>query len=127
MSQATDTCIQRERDLWEKANDAKVFGGIFADDAIAVMEPMGFVTKEKAMSMVPQSPWTDLRIEDMTAREVSDDCVVLAYHGSAQMDGKPYKGSVCSTYVKRNGDWQLVLSAHQPWNPETDKTPDTAG
>jgi len=123
MGHATDQCVQCERELWEKADDAELFGRIFADDAIAVMEPMGFVTKDKALGMVPEKPWTDLEMTDLTAREVAPDCVVLAYHGKAKRggDGKPYQASVCSTYVKRGDAWQVVLSAHQPWNPEQAK------
>jgi len=26
-------------------------------------------------------------------------------------------GSIASTYVRRDGRWQLALSAHQPWKP----------
>ena len=120
MSQSTEEILNLERALWEQADDAAVFARIFADDGIAVMEPMGVVTKQKALTMIPDKPWRNLELRDVTSREVSPDCVVLAYHGIAQnpKDDKPYKTSVCSTYLRRGGEWQLVLSAHQPWSPD---------
>ena len=126
MSQATEQVLNLERAMWEQANDKSVFETAFADDMISVIEPMGVVTKEQALSMMSDAAWTDLEISDVTFREPTDDCVIVAYHGSAVRGGKKERDlvSVCSTYLKRDGRWQLVASAHQPWKPskEVDAT-----
>jgi hypothetical protein len=62
-------------------------------------------------------------MKDVVLHQITPDCVILAYHGQGTPDaeGAPHRSSIASTYVKRNGRWQLALTAHQPWKPE-DKT-----
>lgn len=118
MSQATEEVIALERAMWERANDPKVMEQTMADDAINLMEPMGVVPKDKAVSMTPEQPWTNLQMQDLVVREITPDCIVLAYHGSAEgPDGKPTRSSVCSTYVRMDGQWKMALCSHQPWKP----------
>lgn len=62
--------------------------------------------------------WTvDPVTGEETRREVP--CIVLAYHGQGRHEGdnEPYRASIASTYVRRDGAWQLALTAHQPWKP----------
>ena len=61
-------------------------------------------------------PFTDVQFKDVIVREIAPNVAMLVYHGQgARVGGKPYHGSICSVYVKRDGRWQSVLSAHQPW------------
>ena len=64
--------------------------------------------------------YKNAELRDLIVRQVTPDCIILAYHGSGQDDGdeKPYHGSIASTYVKRDGRWRMALSAHQPWKPK---------
>jgi hypothetical protein len=84
---------------------------------------MGFIDKKNALEMSAGSEaWKDLEIDDLHVVELTPDCIAVAYHGQAKSSKseKPYKGSICSVYVKRNGHWQLGVSSHQPWKPEKD-------
>lgn len=120
MTTATDEVIALERRLWTEANDPAAMDKIVLDEAISVIEPMGFITKQQAMAMPAENAWTDVQMTDIVAYQVTDDCVTLAYHGQGMQEGRdePYRGSIASVYVKRDGRWQLALTAHQPWKVE---------
>ena len=120
MSQTTDEIIELERRLWDGAADPKAMTEHLIDEAISVIEPMGFVTKQELAAMPADKPWTDVQMHDIVVNQVTDDCVTLAYHGEGRQEGRaePYRGSIASVYVKRDGRWQLALTSHQPWNPD---------
>lgn len=117
MSKGTDEVIALEKQLWDRANDPAAYDHVVADDAISVIEPLGFVDKRTAMAMAPKGrPFRDLVMHDLIVRPLTADCIAIAYHAEArQDDGKPYRGSICSVYLRREGRWQLALTAHQPW------------
>lgn len=120
MSEATDEVLDLEKRFWTEADDRHFFETHLADNAITVIEPMGFITKQQAVQMPAEKPWIDVEMTDVHIEEQTPDCVTLAYHGQGHHEGdeKPYQGSVASVYLRRDGQWQLALSAHQPWKPE---------
>ena len=108
-----------EEGFWTHADDRRYFEQNLAADAITVIEPMGFIDKAHAVRLTAKKPWTHVEMSDVAVREVTPDCVIVAYHGKGTTEGdeKPYQGSVASTYVRSDGRWQLALTAHQPWRP----------
>ena len=121
MSHVADEVLAIERGFWTKADDPKYFEENVLDGGLSVIEPMGFVEKEQAIQYVADKPWEDVEMLDVHVREVADDCVIVAYHGRGRQAGgdKPYQGAIASTYVRRDGRWQLALTAHQPWTPKS--------
>lgn len=122
MSSTTQEVIALEKRLWTDMHDKEFFESALADDVVSVIEPMGFVTKQQAVS-ADAKPWHDVRITDVKATEVTPDVVTIAYHGQGMQEGrdKPYMASIASTWVKKDGRWQLALTAHQPWQPAAEK------
>ena len=120
MSATTDEVLAIERGFWTQATDPGYYQTNIADRALSVIEPLGFIEKEQAVSWPAEEPWTDIEMLDVQAREMTPDCVIVAYHGRGRRAGadKPYEGSIASTYVRLDGRWQLVLTAHQPWVPK---------
>ncbi|CAN5386533.1 hypothetical protein BH11ARM1_BH11ARM1_11270 [soil metagenome] len=113
--------IEVERGLWTKSSDKDFFNASLADNAISVVEPMGFIDKESAIGMIqPGSEWTDLVITDEQFVDISADVRAFLYHATAKnaLTGEPYRASVCSVYSNISGDWKLALTVHQPW-PES--------
>lgn len=119
MRSATDEVLDLERKFWTEAHEPDVFEEQLADDAITLIEPMGVIQKRQAVSMIADQPWQDVEMTDVTVREVTPDLVILAYHGRGRQAGadRAHLSSVASTYLRRDGRWQLVLTAHQPWTP----------
>jgi hypothetical protein len=75
--------------------------------------------KQQGLQMIADKPWKNVEMTDVQMREPIPDCVILAYHGQGSHEGddERYRGSIASTYIKRDGRWQLTLTAHQPWKP----------
>jgi len=120
MSKDTDQVIAIERRLWHQANDPKVYQEAMVEGAISVIEPLGFIEKQQAVEYSSKGkPFSGVEMVDLVVRQITPDCIVLAYHGEGTHVGedKPYQGSISSAYVKKDGRWQLALTAHQPWKP----------
>lgn len=118
MTQTTDEIVALEKRFWTEANKPETFTDLVMDDAITVIEPMGFITKQQAASMPAEQPWTDVQMHDLVVHQLTADVVVLAYHGQGrQGDAEPYRGSIASVYVRHDGKWRLAMTSHQPWKP----------
>ncbi|MDQ3871366.1 MAG: nuclear transport factor 2 family protein [Chloroflexota bacterium] len=120
MSQVTDEIVALERRFWDESNNPHLFSEAIADGALTVIEPMGFIEKDQAVEAAGHGErWIDVEFSDVRIREMTPDCVILAYHGQGrrERDDKPYRGTIASTYVRRDARWQLGLTVHQPWDP----------
>jgi len=120
MSQLADEILAIEKGFWTQVDNPRFFEENLADEGLSVIEPMGFIRKRQAVQMTADKPYQDVEMTDVVLRQITPDCVILAYHGQGTRDGDkaPYRGSIASTYVKQNGRWQLALTAHQPWKPD---------
>ena len=121
MSADTDQVVAIEKGFWTKSNDASYFGEHIADGGVTVIEPIGLIEKPAAVESTKMGhPFADVEFKDTIVREVAPGVIVLAYHGQGRRpDGTLYQGAICATYVKREGKWRSVASAHQPWKPTT--------
>ena len=119
MSDTTDQILALEKRFWTEADNAATFTDLVLDDAIMVIEPMGFISKQQAVSMPAEKPWIDVEMSDVQVRQISPDLVILAYHGQGRHEGdaEPCRGSIASAYAKQDRKWRLALSSHQPWKP----------
>lgn len=120
MSELTDEVLALERGFWEASDDPRYFEETIADDGLTVIEPMGFIDKAQAVVAAGKGErWTDVEMEDVQVRQLTPDCVIVAYHGRGRRPSgqEAYTGTIASTYVMRDGRWRLGLTCHQPWDP----------
>jgi hypothetical protein len=120
MSETTDTVLGIEKGFWTEADNPSYFEEHVAEEGLSVIEPMGFIEKQQAIQWPAEKPWDAVEMLDVQVRQMTPDCVILAYHGRGRRDGdeKPYQGSIASTYIRIEGNWKLALSAHQSWTPK---------
>jgi hypothetical protein len=120
MTSDTDEVLAVERGFWTQANDPSYFAQNIADGGLSVIEPLGFVEREQVVAMPADRPWLEVEMHDVVIRQISADCIILAYHGRGRREGDaaPYLGSIASAYVRQDGRWRLAISAHQPWAPK---------
>jgi hypothetical protein len=118
MTTTREDVLKMEKRFWTESGEPGFFQSAMKDDAITVIEPMGFITKDQAIKMTePGSSWSGLEMEDVKFVDLTPDCVALAYHAKAKNDktGQPYRGSINSVYVRQGGEWKLGMTSHQPW------------
>jgi hypothetical protein len=121
MTKVQQQVVTLEERFWQESNNPDFFDRVFADDGVTVIEPMGIIEKSQALEMSKDSPgWENVEIEGLRTIQITPDCVGVIYHGRAQRKGtgEPYQASMISVYANRNGNWQLVLSSHQPLQEE---------
>lgn len=122
MTSIDEQIMKLEKGFWDRANEPEFYEEAMTDDAIAVIEPMGFVDKKSAAKMAETSghAWKEVKMEDLHTIRLAEDCAALAYHCEAKdSEGKPYRVAISSVYVKRGGAWKLALTNHQPWKPDS--------
>ena len=121
MRDVTNDVLAIEKGFWTEAHNPAYFAEHIAEGGLTVIEPMGFVEKEQAVAMTADRPWDGVEMLDVTLRQITPDCVVLAYHGRGRRAGdlRPYTGSIASAYVRQDGHWRLAISAHQPWDSKS--------
>jgi len=113
----SEQILDLEKRFWEAA-DATAYQEDMTDQAVIVMEPAGFLTKQNAVEMAQQgnTGFTGVRLQDVKTIELNPDCAVIAYHGEGtSRQGKKTRSTVSSTYVRENGQWKLAMTTHQPW------------
>jgi hypothetical protein len=118
---AEEGVVALERRFWDEANNPQFFRETLADDGGTVFEPMGFIDKASAVKMAEESEaWTDVEMKDVRTIQIAPDVLAVIYHGRGNRaaSGEPYQGSITSVYARRDGGWKLVLTVHQPWNPD---------
>jgi hypothetical protein len=116
MTKIKEEIIALERGFWESANNPEFYRDSMTDNAISVMEPMGFISKDRAVAMSEQGEaWTDLKMDDIQVAELAPDCAAIAYHGEAKgsKTGKPYRATISSVYVRSDGNWKMGMTVHQ--------------
>lgn len=120
MESATNEVLALERRFWEEGTP-ELFRLHFADEGMAVFEPMGVIDKPGSIAMASRAkPFFDVKIQDVHIHEITPECITLTYHGEGRREGdeEPYRGSLSSVYVRRDGRWQMAMTVHQPWNPD---------
>jgi hypothetical protein len=118
MATTKEQIIGVERGFWESANDPSFFAQNMDDRAISIIEPIGFVPKKDAVEMAGQAQgWADIQMHDIKVAELNPECAIIAYHGEAKSakDGKPYRASINSVYVRNGDKWVLGMTSHQAW------------
>lgn len=112
---AEEEVVQLERRFWDEAANPAFVEEVFAEEGITIFEPAQVIEKaDVAERLANAEPWAHVKLEEVTARQLTPDCVVVAYQGTARKKGgkKDYRRSICSTYIRRGGRWQLGATVH---------------
>jgi hypothetical protein len=119
-----DELIELERDFWGAAGDPEHYELRFADDGIMAFD-VGVMDKPAVLAAVADSAsWADFTIDDMRMTQITEDVVALTYTTVARTVGSDavYQAVVSSVYVRRNGEWLLVLHQQTPLRRTHERT-----
>ena len=84
------------------------------DDDVVMLLPGGMRLTDRSaiIASMGGAPWASYVLEDPQVHVLGDDAAVVTYGVVAQREGSPpYSALISSTYVRRDGSWELV--AHQ--------------
>lgn len=105
-----------EEQFWAAAGDPDFYRSHFADDGLIALA-MGVMDKTQTVeAMGSAQPWAEFRLDDRRRLDIADDVASLTYRATArrESDDADYTAVVSSVYVRRNGDWTLVLHQQTP-------------
>jgi hypothetical protein len=106
-----------ERRGWEALsgpNGTAFYEGVMADDGLMVF-PGSIMDKPTALDAISRaSPWSSFELSDI--RTTADNLVgLVTYRAKSQRDqAPPYEAVMSSVYVRRQGQWKLLLHQQSP-------------
>ncbi len=109
-----------ERGFWVHGNDPDYYRNNMVDSGLAVLEP-GVMSRSQAIDMTSISkPWADVEMSDLRVMTLCADCVALIYtaDGHRPDNQEAYRARVVSTYLRRDGRWQLALHQQTMISPK---------
>ena len=118
MAGFVDELVRLEREGWEALASGR--GGAYyrehlADDALMAFA-FGVMSREDAIAAIEAAPpWSSFEIAEPRAVRLTDDSGVLVYGVTAQRAGdEPYRATISSTFVRRDGAWRLAFHQQTP-------------
>ncbi|MGB3610807.1 MAG: DUF4440 domain-containing protein [Cellvibrio sp.] len=104
---------QRELGFWK--GTAEYYEQYLATEACMIFpEPVGIMHREDVVDSIHSgSRWSKVTFTEQQQLEPTSDTRVLIYAATADRGGphSAYSALCSSTYIRRNGEWQLI--AHQ--------------
>jgi Domain of unknown function (DUF4440) len=100
-----------ERGFWNATREPGYYEAHMADSGLAVFSDivLGKAEAAASTSAAQTTSWGGVQLDDVRLLRLSDDVAALVYTGRARRDGTPYAANTTSTYVRRDGQWQLML------------------
>lgn len=108
--------LELENGFWEAAGSPEFYGDHFAEDGVIALA-MGTMGKLEAMEVMETAdPWVDHELHSPRLIEIGRDAAALVYRASARRAGdeSQYEVVVSSVYVRRQGDWKLIVHQQTP-------------
>ena len=75
MSNTTDEIVEVEKGFWSRSNDPAYFAANIADDAVTVIEPMGFIEKPMAVESTKGAEPFGPTVEERLAADHESACL----------------------------------------------------
>lgn len=106
-----------ERRGWEVlsgTNGAAFYEQIMADDGLMVF-PGVVMDKPAALDVIRKvSPWSSFELSDVRVTAANDVGLVTYKAVGQRGQGPPYEAVMSSVYVRRDGEWRLLLHQQSP-------------
>jgi hypothetical protein len=112
MSDLAETLLPLERAL--AAGSGEAYRERLADEAVVIV-PGAVLDRDSTVAAMDASPgWDDFVFEGVRALPLADDAGLLTYTFSGRRGDQHYRAVLSSVYVRRDGDWRMVLHQQTP-------------
>jgi hypothetical protein len=118
MTDLRDELVALEREGWEALASGR--GGDYYREHLAADALMAFsfgvMSRDAAIeAMESAPPWSEFEIEDAQVVALTADSGVVVYRATARRAGQePYRATISSTFVRRDGAWKLAFHQQTP-------------
>jgi hypothetical protein len=111
-----------ERRGWEALSGpggAAFYSEFMADDGLMVFPGLVLDKAASIQAISDTTPWLSYELEGVRLIGAMPHAATVVYGATAQREGgSPYRALMASVYVRREGNWRLVLHQQTP-NPAT--------
>lgn len=108
--------IDLEKRFWRAAGNPDFYRSKFAEEGVMAF-PVGLMGKAEVLAaMDGEAGWDSFTMDDLRFVQVTDDVASLSYTTVAMPAGSTegYRAAVTSVYVRRRGEWFLILHQQTP-------------
>ena len=112
--------VRLERRGWDALTEGGAaaqhfFADVLSDNPVFVF-PGGLVLdgRRAILDSMSGPGWSRYDLSDLRVVPVGDDAAVVVYRAEAEREGDHYTATCASTYVCRDGTWQLCLHQQSP-------------
>ena len=77
-------------------------GAMVLDDRAAILDSMS------------GQPWGGYTLDDVRAFQPTSETGIVTYGAVARRDDQQYSATISSVYVRRGGEWKLVMHQQTP-------------
>jgi len=112
--------VSLERRGWDALAEGgaaapRFYADVLSDNPMFVF-PGGFVLDDRDAILDSMSGpgWSNYDLSDLRVLPVGKDAAVVVYRAEADREGQHYTATCSSTYVRRDGTWQLCLHQQSP-------------
>lgn len=112
MADLADTLLPLERALAAGGGDA--YRERLAEEAVIVVPGAVLDRVSCIAAMDASAGWDDFAFEGVRALPVGSDAGMLTYTFTGRRGDQTYRAVLTSVYVKRDGEWLMVLHQQTP-------------
>jgi hypothetical protein len=112
MSDLADTLLPLERALAGGGGDE--YRARLAEEAVVIVPGAVLDRDSTVAAMDASSGWDDFAFEGVRALPIGDDAGLLTYTFEGRRGAQHYRAVLSSVYVRRDGDWRMVLHQQTP-------------
>ena len=106
-----------ERRGWEALSGpggAAFYDRLMADNGLMVFPAMTLDKAATIRAIAGERPWSTFRLDDVRVVDVGDSALIT-YHAASRREGQSeYRARMSSVYVRRGGEWRLLLHQQSP-------------
>lgn len=76
--------------------------------------PMTLDDRDAILDSMSGAPWDGYELDDVRTFQPTPETCIVVYGAVASRGGQEYSAVISSVYVRRGGDWKLVLHQQTP-------------
>jgi hypothetical protein len=106
-----------ERQGWDALSGpsgAEFYEQNMLDEGVMVFPGMVMSKADAISTMRTVVPWSSYHLDDVRVIRAGSDVGLVIYRAAAVRENKPYEATMTSVYIRRDGEWRLLVHQQSP-------------